>query len=113
MSTYEPEVGDHVEVVLRGKVQRLAGGGFDIGPREGGNFIIPREPHVVSVKKVDPPKPLLPTTPGSVIRSRYEPRYLFARGVDKWIGLVNGARYRLTEFPPDAYDVIFDAGAES
>lgn len=83
MSAYEPQVGDEVEVVLRGRVGLSDEGVFDIGDGPWINSIVPSAPHVVSVTKVEPPyvRPAEPAGLGAVIESggsrfiRVRPRF--------------------------------------
>lgn len=66
MSNYQPQVGDHVEVVLRGEISDPGVVGFNVRSNVATSFVAAA--HVVSVEKVDPPKPPLPTTPGAAVR---------------------------------------------
>ena len=52
--TYTPREGDHVRVVLEGKVDRCGNNAeeFDLG----NNIIMPSRAHVKSVEKIDPPE---------------------------------------------------------
>jgi hypothetical protein len=112
---FVPQVGDEVDVVLRGKVRTNNPGGY--GPwilvprgedRPGGRIYHFHKDDLTSVTKVTPP---LPTTPGSVVRSRSP--YSDADAPERFIVLQDNGYWYPGHWRPDhikTFDVIFDAG---
>jgi hypothetical protein len=87
MSTYEPQVGDQVEVVLRGKVTSAGPSWANCFWIARTNLINPSHRHVVSVERLPDPEPERQTGDvvldgaGRVFRCR-----LGARGEPVWGG---------------------------
>ena len=115
--TYEPQKGDRVHVVAEGEVSYVyPDGSYNIGHH--GTFVYGGDPDVVvSVEKVEPPTPPLPTTPGSVIRHDESGtrRSLTRKGWTCISCNVNGcAGESITRLPdPREWSTEYDAGAES
>ena len=116
MSGYQPANGDRVRVVIEGEAAKVQPLGFNVRGGSGTSSWV-EAAHVVSVEKVEPPTPPLPTTPGSVIarRGTYPRRVLVH---DVWVCVSHdygcgcdvpaSESHRLRD-----YVVLFDAGAES
>lgn len=106
MSTYQPQKGDRVRVVLEGEVTFDGSNEILIRATDGFAHAVWVE-HVVSVEKVAPP---LPTTPGSVIFWMRSFVHLSTEG--RWVddngAVIDGPG--VDSFHLHGFEVIFDAG---